>query len=110
LECAGIHVDLDGDHSYTLGEPFRDRTPEGGLIDGKNIYGLTLVPQDPSPVLYFIDKNNSDDTENGIVVINSVPVDVNDTVLRIIEQNITIDPNPNNPNNSNQFKLGSWSF
>ena len=90
-------IDLDGNQSYRLGEPFVDRTPEGGLINGNNIYGLTLVPQDPSPILYFIDENNSDDTENGIVVINSDPVDVNDTVLRIIEQNITIDPNPNNP-------------
>jgi hypothetical protein len=90
--------------SYSYGEPFAEKNVT--LAGGVNQYGQNLIPVDPKPILYFFDPPESNPA-NGITVVNSNLMEIDDVEPRYIEQNITIESNSTNAaQNLNSFNWG----
>ncbi|MDA8805939.1 InlB B-repeat-containing protein [Opitutales bacterium] len=98
-------VNWDGsvDNSYTYGEPIAEHNVT--LANGVNVYGVSLIPIDPDPILYFKNPPSSF-PNNGITVVNDKLTDINDTQFRHLEQNITVESNASNAQNLSEFEWG----
>jgi uncharacterized repeat protein (TIGR02543 family) len=98
-------VNWDGsvDNNYTYGEPIAEHNVT--LANGVNVYGVSLIPIDPDPILYFKSPPSSF-PNNGITVVNDKLTDINDTQFRHLEQNITVESNASNAQNLSEFEWG----